>query len=69
VTTDTKTVRFEEFVPCTQVENEHGYIPYDYSNTFNSHVIIPSIDDRLFAEHANVLKQAHNVQEHVDLRT
>lgn len=46
-----KKAEFEEFAPCSEVANQTGFIPYDYLEAYSSHVIIPTIDDKLYADY------------------
>jgi|OM-RGC.v1.032119783 hypothetical protein len=45
-----KTANFEEFVPCSEVENERGFLPYNYSELYDSPVNIPTLSQRHFDE-------------------
>ena len=48
-----KIADFEEFAPCSEVSNQEGFLPYDYTNTYTSDVIIPTMADRMLPQDDN----------------
>ena len=51
--TGQKIADFEEFAPCSEVSTQDGFLDYDYTNTYTSDVIIPTLDDRLLPQDSN----------------